>query len=120
LLERYAEEVSPLKKGGAEEILRIRKICPDPNAKYKVAALSGKVCADYRDRRLKGDTKHRLVSGSTVMGKHESGVRRKRPQSEHPALSERRPVIERERSVSTAADITRCRHDYGSGQVAGR
>ncbi|MDB5781683.1 site-specific integrase [Caballeronia mineralivorans] len=66
LLQRYAEEVSPQKKGEAEEVLRIRKISLDPIANYKVAALSGKVVADYRDRRLKGDAKHRPVSGSTV------------------------------------------------------
>lgn len=66
LLRRYAEEVSPLKKGGPDEILRIQKVCRDPIAQYKVAALSGKVFADYRDRRLKGDAKHRPVTGSTV------------------------------------------------------
>ena len=66
LLERYAEEVSPHKKGAAEERLRIRKICRDPIATYKVATLSGKIFADYRDRRLKGDAKQRPVSGSTV------------------------------------------------------
>lgn len=66
LLRRYAEEVSPLKKGCADEILRIRKICQDPIAQYKVAVLSGKVFSDYRDRRLKGDVKHRPVSGSTT------------------------------------------------------
>jgi integrase len=66
LLQRYAEEVSSQKKGQAEEVLRIRKILRDPIAKYKIAALSGKVVADYRDRRLKGDAKQRPVSGSTV------------------------------------------------------
>jgi hypothetical protein len=66
LLQRYAEDVSPLKKGKDEEVLRIRKISRDPIAKYKVAALSGKVLADYRDRRLKGDARHRPVSSSTV------------------------------------------------------
>lgn len=66
LLERYAKEVSPHKKGAAEEKLRIRKICRDSIATYKVAALSGKIFADYRDRRLKGDAKQRPVSASTV------------------------------------------------------
>ncbi|BCF90120.1 site-specific integrase [Paraburkholderia largidicola] len=66
LLRRYAKEVSPLKKGGADEILRIRKVCRDPIAQYKVAALSGKILSEYRDRRLKGDAKHRPVTGSTV------------------------------------------------------
>ncbi|WP_433704115.1 site-specific integrase [Paraburkholderia sacchari] len=66
LLQRYAREVSPLKKGAADEILRIKKVCRDPIAKYRVAALSGKLFADYRDRRLAGDAQHRPVTGSTV------------------------------------------------------
>ncbi|HEF4840588.1 TPA: site-specific integrase [Burkholderia vietnamiensis] len=60
LLERYAEEVSPQKKGGAVEILRIRKLRKDALAQYKITALSSKVLADYRDRRLTE------VSGSSV------------------------------------------------------
>lgn len=60
LLKRYAEEISPQKKGGPGEILRIRKLSTDPLAQYKVSAVSSKVIADYRDRRLA------KVSGSTV------------------------------------------------------
>ncbi|WP_438393607.1 site-specific integrase [Caballeronia sp. DA-9] len=60
LLKRYAEEVSPHKKGGAGEILRIRKLRTESLAEYKVAALTSKVMAEYRDSRL------RQVSGSTV------------------------------------------------------
>jgi integrase len=60
LLKRYAEEISPQKKGGPGEILRIRKLGTDPLAQYKVSAVSSKVIADYRDRRLA------KVSGSTV------------------------------------------------------
>jgi len=60
LLKRYAEEVSPHKKGGEGEILRIRKLRKDTLAQYKITALSSKVLADYRDRRLTE------VSGSTV------------------------------------------------------
>ena len=37
LLKRYAEEISPHKKGGAGEILRIRKIRTDALAQYKIA-----------------------------------------------------------------------------------
>jgi len=66
LLQRYADEVSPLKKGCSDELLRIQKIRRDLLAQYKVAALSGKVIADYRDRRLRGTAKDRAVSGSTV------------------------------------------------------
>ncbi|CAB3805436.1 Tyrosine recombinase XerC [Paraburkholderia ultramafica] len=60
LLKRYAEEVSPHKKGGAGEILRIRKIRTDALAQYKISAITSKIIADYRDRRMA------KVSGSTV------------------------------------------------------
>jgi integrase len=66
LLERYAKEISPHKKGGDGEILRIRKLRTDPLAQYKIVALSSKVVAEYRDRRLAGDSKSKPVSGSTV------------------------------------------------------
>lgn len=60
LFKRYAQEVSPHKKGGADELLRIRKLRKDPIARYKITALTSKVLAGYRDRRLTE------VSGSTV------------------------------------------------------
>ncbi|MFC4518827.1 site-specific integrase [Cupriavidus pinatubonensis] len=66
LLLRYSEEVSPDKKGGEQEILRIRKLRSDPIAQFKISALTGKVLASYRDRRLKGDGKRQPVTGSTV------------------------------------------------------
>ncbi|MGA4329838.1 site-specific integrase [Ralstonia pseudosolanacearum] len=66
LLLRYSNEVSPHKKGGALEILRIRKLRTDPIAALKVSALSGQSIAQYRDRRLAGDSKTKPVSGSTV------------------------------------------------------
>ncbi|MHA6828470.1 tyrosine-type recombinase/integrase [Ralstonia pseudosolanacearum] len=66
LLLRYSNEISPHKKGGALEVLRIRKLRSDPIAALKVSALSGQSIAQYRDRRLAGDSKAKPVSGSTV------------------------------------------------------
>ncbi|WP_246641674.1 site-specific integrase [Paraburkholderia edwinii] len=66
LLKRYAEEISPKKKGGDGEILRIRKLRKDKLAAYKVSELTSKVMSDYRDRRLAGDPKSKPVTGSTV------------------------------------------------------
>jgi integrase len=66
LLERYGREISPSKKGGSLEILRIRCLLADPLAQIKVAALTGAHIAQFRDRRLAGDSKRKAVSGSTV------------------------------------------------------
>ncbi|NUA26303.1 site-specific integrase [Cupriavidus basilensis] len=66
LLLRYSREVSPHKKGGEQEILRIRKLSTDNIAQFKIAALTGKVLAEYRDRRLAGDGRRKPVCGSTV------------------------------------------------------
>lgn len=66
LLARYSREVSPQKKGGALEQLRIQKLLDDPIAQVKIAALSGVNMSHYRDRRLTGSSKQKAVSGSTV------------------------------------------------------
>ncbi|MGS1070547.1 tyrosine-type recombinase/integrase [Burkholderia glumae] len=66
LLERYGREISPYKKGGDLEILRIQCLISDPLARIRIAALTGTHIAQYRDRRLAGDIKRKPVSGSTV------------------------------------------------------
>jgi integrase len=60
LLGRYLTEVSESKKGALSERYRIASLQRDPIAQYKVAGLSGKVLAEWRDRRLK------QVTGSTT------------------------------------------------------
>lgn len=62
LLDRYLLEVTPTKRGAATstEGSRVRVIKRDAIAQYKLTALSGKILAGYRDRRLQ------KVSGSTV------------------------------------------------------
>ncbi|VVE41387.1 integrase [Pandoraea horticolens] len=66
LFQRYAKEVSPQKKGGSLEILRLRKLKTDPIAQVKIADLGGHNIARYRDRRLTGTGDAKPVSGSTV------------------------------------------------------
>lgn len=66
LLLRYSEKISPQKKGGDLEIIRIRKLRTDPIAQIKVSELRSMHISDYRDRRLAGDSKTKSVSGSTV------------------------------------------------------
>lgn len=60
LLKRYRDEVSPSKRGGTVEVLRLNKLMDADLAKYKMAALSSKIVAEWRDQRLKE------VSPSTV------------------------------------------------------
>lgn len=60
LFQRYLTEVSSQKKGHDTERYRLDSLQRDPIAQYKVAGLSGKLMAEWRDKRLK------KVSGSTV------------------------------------------------------
>lgn len=48
LLIRYGREVSPEKKGGALELLRIKKFLADPIAQVKVSALMSIALVDLR------------------------------------------------------------------------
>lgn len=57
---RYAAEVSPTKRGAAEERVRLAAMQRDPIAQYTFATLKPTAIAAWRDRRL------RTVSGSTV------------------------------------------------------
>ncbi len=61
LLERYAKDVAPTKRGAATEILRLKTLMRDSLSKHKLSALSPLVVADWRDRRL-----HAGAAGSTV------------------------------------------------------
>jgi integrase len=59
-LAKYAEEVSPTKRGASEERFRLAAMQRDPIAAYSFAALRPPVIAAWRDRRLLS------VCGSTV------------------------------------------------------
>lgn len=52
LLERYAVEVSPRKRGGRDEVIRIRAMQRAKMAGYSLAHLSPSVVASFRDERL--------------------------------------------------------------------
>ncbi|SOY62191.1 Integrase [Cupriavidus phytorum] len=60
LIRRYLQEVSGQKKGAESERYRLTAMLRDPLAQVKVATLSGKLIAEWRDKRLK------QVSGSTT------------------------------------------------------
>lgn len=61
ILRRYREEVTANKRSGSIESIRINKLLKDESiCRYKATALTGKLFAQWRDKRLKE------VSGSTV------------------------------------------------------
>ncbi len=104
LLQRYLIEVSCQKKGHSTERYRLVSLQRDPIAKRKVAALSGKLIAEWRDKRLKE------VSGSTVnrdlnLISHVINVARKEwgIHIENPVSMIRRPPENRARSRRLAA-----------------
>lgn len=80
LLDRYAREVSPGKRGAQWEIVRIKKIQRDNIARVALGDLSQVDIADWRDRRLKeikGASVRRemeLISGPLVRARTEWGL----------------------------------------------
>ena len=60
ILERYRREVSPTHKGCANESICIKALKRDAVCMYRASALSGKLLAEWRDRRLQA------VSAATV------------------------------------------------------
>ena len=52
VLQRYALEVSPSKRGGRDEVIRLRAMARTRLAKLSMAMLSAKEVARYRDERL--------------------------------------------------------------------
>jgi len=60
VLERYRREVTPTKRGSADENLRLKAMAQRPFARIRMSALTSSQLAAYRDERLK------VVSGATV------------------------------------------------------
>lgn len=60
VLERYRREVTPTKRGAADENLRLKAMAQRPFARIRMSALTSSQLAAYRDERLK------VVSGATV------------------------------------------------------
>ncbi|WP_372993806.1 tyrosine-type recombinase/integrase [Sulfitobacter sp.] len=50
--QRYANEVSPTRRGERWEIIRLRKFARDPLASKTIASITGKDIAEWRDKRL--------------------------------------------------------------------
>ena len=52
LLQRYAEEVTPTKKGAKPELRRLRRLINDPVSNAPLSAVTSHALAKFRDRRL--------------------------------------------------------------------
>lgn len=80
LLDRYGKEVSTTHKGHREELWKIGVILRDRIARYSLVALTAKVVADYRDRRLlevsSGTVRHEvnLISAACNVAAREWGI----------------------------------------------
>jgi integrase len=68
LLNRYLQEVTPLKKGQRTERYRIAKLLADPMACIRAIGLTPQIVAEYRDRRLacKKASTGQAIAGTTV------------------------------------------------------
>lgn len=104
LLRRYLTEVSCHKKGRDSERYRLISLQRDPIAKIKAVGLSGKLMAEWRDRRLKevsGSTTNRdlnLISHVINVARKEWGI-----YIENPVAMIRRPPENRARNRRLAA-----------------
>ena len=52
LLQRYADEVTPTKKGAKPELRRLRRLINDPVSNAPLSAVTSHFLANFRDRRL--------------------------------------------------------------------
>lgn len=52
LLERYAKEITPSKRGAAPELRRLKRLMNDPISGYPIDKLTSPVLSKFRDRRL--------------------------------------------------------------------
>ncbi|WP_435626603.1 tyrosine-type recombinase/integrase [Candidatus Ferrigenium straubiae] len=119
LLQRYLTEISSQKKGHDSERYRLISLQNDPIAKFKVAGLSGKLMAEWRDQRLKevsGSTTNRdlnLISHVINVARKEWGIHIDNPISmirrpaENRARSRRLGIGEEEKLLAELEETTR-------------
>lgn len=105
ILGRYAREVSPSHKGHRNETICIAALQRDPVCTYKASALSGKLLAEWRDRRLLAvspatvNREMNLISAAINCARKEWGVH-----IENPVALIRRPPAGKGRKRRLTAD----------------
>ncbi len=68
LLGRYAEEVSPSKRGKEIEVIRLKALQRTPIARHSLAAINGQRLASWRDARLKEVSTSTVCRELTLLG----------------------------------------------------
>jgi integrase len=108
VLERYIVEVCPSKRGGADEVIRLRATCRTKLAKLSMAALTSQAIAAHRDERLKqvtpGTVLRELAYLSSIINhaRREWGIN-----ITNPVASVRKPATPqgRDRILSTEEEV---------------
>jgi integrase len=119
LLDRYGKEISPKHKGHREELWKIGVIKRDKIAQYSLVALTPKIVADYRDRRLKAvaesTVRHELnaISAAYKVASREWGIAVTNPVSliKRPSASNERKRRVSAEEVEAITPVTITQYD---------
>ncbi len=105
---RYANEVSPTRRGERWEVIRLKKLARDDLAKLVIASITARDIAEWRDRRLQPE---RLSWSEGRMGRASDAVARARARGRTRARSRKRdpgwqdPTLA-ENTIDTTNDTT--------------
>ncbi|QDL35963.1 site-specific integrase [Rhodoferax sediminis] len=94
ILQRYMEEVSPTRKGGSEEAIRIRALQRTKMAAHSMVKLTPALIASFRDARLKNVGNGAVIRDLSILSSAINHARREWGVSvENPCLLVRKPTI---------------------------
>jgi integrase len=130
VLTRYKREITPNKKSAESEVLRINKFLRDEIiCSYKISALTGKVLAQWRDKRLSevsGSSVNRelnLISHALNVARKEWGIHSENPVSfiqrpRHNRPRERRLSVNERQALLQEVEVS-ARRLNGTFEVGG-
>lgn len=122
VMERYARDVSPTKRGERWEILQLRRMRKDVIAGIRMSDLRASDFADWRDRRLQsvapGTVRREMVLMSAMLNtaRREWGLLDKNPMEG----VKRPPEPPPRKRLPTEDELERLRHVAGEGLETGR
>ena len=113
LLDQYARDVAPTKRGAAVETLRIKTMMRDPISYYKLATLTPPVVAQWRDARLASGAQRSTVNRELgLLSAVLNWARRELMIAiENPVSSVRRPPPGKARDRRLESDEEQCLFD---------